>query len=291
MVDPVIAADGITYEKTAAVEWLKDHDTSPINPGMKISVDVLIENIVLRNQIEDFVASPECPEDMKEEYEEKKNRGKKLFKEGKVLEAANLGYLEAMGKMAMNYGLGEGGFNVDKDKAFEFATKAANAGDKGGQFQLARCYHLVIGVQQDNAAALTWYQRCIEKGCGLGAVNNNMGNIYEIGGHGVEKNFDKAAEYFRIAADLGDDYAQCNLAGMYFDGVGVEQSFTEARKWYKLSADQNDADAQLRLGQMMMQGKGGEKCFSQGIALIEESAKQGNAKAMEWMKQVSEINV
>ena len=201
MVDPVIAADGITYEKTAAVEWLKDHDTSPINPGMKISVDILIENIVLRNQIEDFVASPECPEDMKEEYEEKKNRGKKLFKEGKVLEAANLGYLEAMGKMAMNYGLGEGGFNVDKDKAFEFATKAANAGDKGGQFQLARCYHLVIGVQQDNAAALTWYQRCIEKGCGLGAVNNNMGKIYYIGGHGVEKNFTKAVEYFRIAAD------------------------------------------------------------------------------------------
>ena len=45
MVDPVIAVDGITYERSWVGEWLKDHGTSPINPGKKISVDVLIENI------------------------------------------------------------------------------------------------------------------------------------------------------------------------------------------------------------------------------------------------------
>ena len=78
---------------------------------------------------------------------------------------------------------------------------------------------------------------------------------------------------------------------MYFNGDGVEQSFTEARKWYKLSADQNCANAQLRLGQMMMQGKGGENNLVEGIALIDKAVEQGNAKAMEWMKQVSEINV
>ena len=41
----------------------------------------------------------------------------------------------------------------------------------------------------------------------------------------------------------------------------------------------------------MMQGKGGENNLVEGIALIDKAVEQGNAKAMEWMKQVSEINV
>ena len=58
--------------------------------------------------------------------------------------------------MARNYILGLGGFGIDYDKGFEFATKAANAGDKNGQLILGYCYHHGHGVRVDYAAALTW---------------------------------------------------------------------------------------------------------------------------------------
>ena len=45
--EPVIAADGYTYEKKAIEEWLKDHDTSPTT-GEKLESTVLIPNLALR---------------------------------------------------------------------------------------------------------------------------------------------------------------------------------------------------------------------------------------------------
>ena len=292
MVNPVIAADGNTYEMSAVVDHIKLKKTSPMDNVTKISVKGLVVNRALKNMIEDFVASPECPADMKEDYEETKKeldmiKAKKLYDEGRVLDAANLGYPETMGVMARNYSLGEGGFNVDKDKAFDFATKAAYAGDSSGQFNLAYCYHKGIGVQQDNAASLTWYQRCVDKGYYLALANNNMGRIYNIGGREVEKDFNKAADHYRIAADLGNAHAQFNLAHMYFDGKGVEQSFTEARKWYKLSADQNNADAQLILGQMILRGQGSDEGdISEGFALIEKASTQNNKAAKEYLAAI-----
>ena len=88
---------------------------------------------------------------MKKDWEEAKQESekpKKLFDEGKILESANLGFAKAEGMMAYNYVYGFGGFAVDKVKGFDFATKAANAGDKLGQYMLGCCYQTGWGGQQ-----------------------------------------------------------------------------------------------------------------------------------------------
>ena len=72
MVNPVIAADGNTYEMSAVVDHIKLKKTSPMDNVTKISVKGLVVNRALKNIIEDFVTSPECPADMKEDYEETK---------------------------------------------------------------------------------------------------------------------------------------------------------------------------------------------------------------------------
>jgi len=37
MIDPVIAADGFTYEREAIELWLQGHDTSPRTPWQRCS--------------------------------------------------------------------------------------------------------------------------------------------------------------------------------------------------------------------------------------------------------------
>jgi hypothetical protein len=50
MVDPVMAADGHTYERSAIEPWLANHNTSPLTTQLLESKD-LKTNIALRNTI------------------------------------------------------------------------------------------------------------------------------------------------------------------------------------------------------------------------------------------------
>ena len=50
MVDPVIAADGHTYERMAIEIWLKGHDTSPMN-GQQLAHKRLVPNVIVKNLI------------------------------------------------------------------------------------------------------------------------------------------------------------------------------------------------------------------------------------------------
>ena len=46
--EPVIAADGYTYEKSALQEWLKQHSTSPVT-GHELSHQLLTQNLAIKS--------------------------------------------------------------------------------------------------------------------------------------------------------------------------------------------------------------------------------------------------
>ena len=56
MTDPVILADGYSYERAAIEAWIKDYDTSPVT-GAKLGHKDVIPNISLR-QVKCYVARP-----------------------------------------------------------------------------------------------------------------------------------------------------------------------------------------------------------------------------------------
>ena len=281
MIDPVIASCGNIFERYAITDWIERNHNSPVTRE-PLTLAGLTGIRSLKNQIEEYFTSDDCNSEMKEEYIEAKNKPKKLYDEGKILEAANIGYVLAMGEMAKNFRFGKNGYVKDAAKAFKWATKAANANDKKGQYELGYCYDEGIGVARDHVAALKWYELA-----GDAKSFNSMGHIYYMGEYGVDEDFTKAVEYYRKAADLGSAYAQYCLANMYYDREGVEQSFTEARRFFKLSADQDNAMAQYRLGVMMMKGEGGEKNM-EGLVLIDKSAKQGFEEAKARLAKIEE---
>eukprot|EP00961_Rhodomonas_salina_P226412 3061166-Rhodomonas_salina.1 len=51
MSDPVIAADGLTYEREGIERWLEQHDTSP-RTGAVLPNKLLIANVTFRQAIE-----------------------------------------------------------------------------------------------------------------------------------------------------------------------------------------------------------------------------------------------
>ena len=73
--------------------------------------------------------------------------------------------------------------------------------------------------------------------------------MYEQG-KGTEKNYEKAVEWYRKAADQNESAAQYSLGLMYEQGTGVQRDVDEAKKWYTLAANNGDPDAKQALRQL-----------------------------------------
>jgi TPR repeat protein len=94
-------------------------------------------------------------------------------------------------------------------------------------------------------------------------------------GRGVEKDFAKAAEYYRKAADQGHALAQYNLGYAYSKGEGVAEDKAEGARWYRKAAEQGFALAQCNLGVAYRNGEGVAKDLAEAIRWIRKAAEQG----------------
>ena len=54
MLNPVVAADGHTYERAQIEMWLTNHTTSPMT-GADLGDTTLRENIIVRGMVQDFL--------------------------------------------------------------------------------------------------------------------------------------------------------------------------------------------------------------------------------------------
>jgi TPR repeat protein len=97
-------------------------------------------------------------------------------------------------------------------------------------------------------------------------AQRDIGVMY-CNGHGVERDYEKALEWFLKAAEQGDAGAQNGIGVMYCNGHGVEQDYEKALEWFLKAAEQGDPEAQRKVSIMFLLGIGTEK---------------NDAKAMEW---------
>ena len=119
----------------------------------------------------------------------------------------------------------------------------------------------------------------------------DLGNAYYAGKNGKKKDFAKAVECYRKAAEKGYARGQRNLGFMYENGEGVAKDFTEAVKWYKKAANQGFAQAQYDLGRMYEKGRGVKKNMTTANLWYQEAAKQGHEKAKKKMDDQHLISI
>ena len=99
-------------------------------------------------------------------------------------------------------------------------------------------------------------------------------------GIGVPKDFKKAAQWFRRAANKGHAGAQYNLGIMSYLGQGTEQDYATAAQWFERAGQQDHASAQYNLGFLYYEGKGVDKDNLQAFMWIDRSANLGDEKAV-----------
>ena len=80
-------------------------------------------------------------------------------------------------------------------------------------------------------------------------------------------------------AARGDAEAQNELGTRYAQGHGVTKNLDIAAMWYRKAAEQGDANGQYKLGWCYLFGKGVEIDRVEGVKWCRRAAKQGHEKA------------
>ncbi len=105
--------------------------------------------------------------------------------------------------------------------------------------------------------------------------------IYQMGKNAYQsKNYTKAAEYYKQAAELGHVSAMYEIAKCYDNGIGISENPVTACEWYKKAAALGHDGAMYRLGTCYYEGRGVIKSYQTAANWYIESAVAGNIDAM-----------
>lgn len=145
--------------------------------------------------------------------------------------------------LGMSY-LSGAGVSKNEYKAFGFYKKAADAGHSESQYIISNMYKNGVGIKKNSDKFFFWLQKSAENG--YLEAQNNLGSIFDTGAHRISINKAAAAKWYSLAAEQGDNLAQCNLAVLYLRGDGIKQNIDEGFRLLKLSAASgNEAARQL----------------------------------------------
>lgn len=200
-----------------------------------------------------------------------------------LIEAAELGNVNAMFNLAHKYSHGDG-IEQSFEKSVEYYLKAAELGHANSMYNLAHKYSRGEGVQQSFEKEVEYYQRAAE----LGHANAmyNLALKYSRG-EGVEQSFEKEAEYYLKAVELGHASAMCNLALQYELGEGVEQSYEKALEYYQKAADLGHSNAMYNLALLIRSGEGCEQNQTRAEELFQMVFDNGDNDALRYIPHPS----
>ena len=159
---------------------------------------------------------------------------------------------------------------ISKENGFEIVKEAANRGSKAALLYLG-----LICIKPDSnyfnpAEAERCFKKSIELGCYESAYCLAM--AYQQGS-GVPKNFTKAFEYMKIAAENHIPHAATTLGSMYHYSIGTPKDNNEALKWLTIAAEnQSDTDATGLLGKVLVEKQDNREDVQRGFQLLEKAA-------------------
>jgi TPR repeat protein len=107
----------------------------------------------------------------------------------------------------------------------------------------------------------------------------NRGEKSYFGKSGVPRDFTRAFEAFRQAADLGSAEAQFFVGYMLAQGEGAAKSPTEAVQWYRRAAHQGHVKAQYNLADAYLYAKGAPTNYLEALQWFGKAAELGLSQA------------
>lgn len=160
---------------------------------------------------------------------------------------------DVLGRMwlARAHSRGRMGLPRDEARARAMATividavrRQADRGSAEAQFLVGTAYDEGLGVAEDAAAAIPWFQKAAAQGHTL--AEHNLGNAYAAG-RGVITDAAEAVRWWLKAGGKGDAVVQLRLGEAYERGTGVTRDVSMARRWYADAAGRGNAQAKAAL--------------------------------------------
>jgi TPR repeat protein len=162
---------------------------------------------------------------------------------------AEMGDPRAQYAMGAIYGVGDGlGIKEDQELARSWIELAAAQKNADAQYQLAFYF------EKDSFKKLSLYRLSAAQGNAMAMFR--LGQIYQFGRYGVEKDLGKAMDWYIEGANTGDGDQQFTLGDIYTEGKIVSVDLAEAAKWYERSGNSGFMLAFVKVGDIYAQGKG-----------------------------------
>ncbi len=152
-----------------------------------------------------------------------------------------------------------------KEQAVEAYKYAAENGQIGATWKLARMYAQGDGVAQDDYAAYKFFSEIVDQDVEPGSPEESYISdaLVALGGYSmtgipgtpVKADPVMAQEYYmRAAANYRNPDAQYQMGKMFLKGEGgVKASVKQAGRWLQLAAEKGHAGAQATLGNLLFQ--------------------------------------
>lgn len=150
------------------------------------------------------------------------------------------------------YHSGEG-VSQDRHKAFELFKRGADSRDEVGLFNYALYLSKGYCCEPDNATAVKILHELIYINPTFYSAYFLLGNIYQKGGNGIDKDYHKAFKVWEELSRLPDagQFGRLNMATLYFEGKGVDTDVKKAKNLIQGDAEKGWVPAQSRLGEML----------------------------------------
>lgn len=183
-----------------------------------------------------------------------------------------------------------------KQQAVEAYRYAAENGQVGARWKLARMYAEGDGVPENDYEAFKFFQQIasqeFEPGSPDGAYVSDA--LVALGGYArngipgtpIEPNLVAAQEYYmRAAATYRNPTAQFEIGKMFLNGEGgLRASIQQAARWFHLAAEKGHAGAQATLGNLLFQsGK-----VVRGLAMMTAALDRAQPADKPWIRGMQE---
>ena len=177
-------------------------------------------------------------------------------------------------------------------KAFDYYLKAASFSAEAERNVAEFYFHGYGNQPKDGTKAFEWYQKAAEHGDA--AAQYMVAGIYCIGNAsiGVERDYKKAAVYFKKAADQNHTLAAFNLAMLYKQKVlSSESDYIRAYPYFLIAAENGHSDAMFETAEILWNGLNGTKDINAAIGWYEQCASTENRDAQQKLIEIYRFGI
>ena len=109
----------------------------------------------------------------------------------------------------------------------------------------------------------------------------NLGDVYQRGEDGVEKDLEKSFAWFRRGAEAGDADAMESLGLAYLTGDGTAIDEEKAKEWLIRATENGNASAECTLGSLYARDDYWDEDLAEAVKWWERAAEHGDVTAMQ----------